>query len=51
MSCRKGEQPGHREHSLEVHVDALQLQVGVAVVRSGGVNAVLIRANLWTHAA
>ena len=27
---------------VEVHVDALQLQVGVAVVRAGRVNAVLI---------
>lgn len=31
---------------VEVHVDALQLQVGVAVVGAGGVNAVLIADDL-----
>ena len=29
-----------------VHVDALQLQVGVSVIRTGGINAVLITDHL-----
>ena len=36
---------------VEVHVDPLQLEVGVAVVGAGGVNAMLVADDLWKKVA